>query len=87
MLLLPFLRYVMGCCSNDSEHITNLESEDFNAEMQRAEDNATMFIGGVVTADNVHVYSFNEHFDYEKKLSDMVTVSGAPILHLDNPCT
>ena len=85
MLLLPLPRYVMGRCCQDGDHVTNLESDDFDSEMQRAEDNATTSLGDIANAENVHVYSYKEHFGYGKELSEMATASGAPIWRSDDP--
>jgi hypothetical protein len=85
VLLSPLPRYVMGRCCNDGGHITNLESEEFDSEIQRADDNAALAVGAALQAENVIYFGFKDLFGYDKDLSDMATGSGAPIWRLEDP--
>jgi len=85
ILVMPLPRYVIGKCCADEGHITNFETEDFEIEIQRAEDNAIAAAGLALASSNVHTYAFKDTFGHDMDLTDMVTTAGASLWRLDDP--
>ena len=85
MLLGPLPRYVTAKCCEDPEHLTNFGTDDMEAEIQRAEDNAAAAAGPALSAGSAAFFVYHDVFGSDKDLVDMAGTDGAAIWRQDDP--
>jgi hypothetical protein len=85
ILVAPIPRYVNEGCCEDESHVSNLHTEDSNAEMIKAINHARAAAGSDESYIRCKVYNITDTFSYDKDFSSMVTAGGLPIWQEEDP--